>query len=206
MKFLRIVGIWFLFLPLAGSLPAQHNWVVKKEKDNIKISGRHSDRSRFDDLRVEMDLPGNIYQLADILIDVQKYTQWSYATKKSEVVKRISPIKLIYYSEMSVPWPATNRDFYAGFEETIDAASRSLKVVSYGMKDYKPPAKDLIRIPYSRAVWNISTISDKIIHLDYILEFDPGGSVPVWILNLFATKAPMETFSNLKQKMVLLNP
>ncbi|MEJ0083023.1 MAG: hypothetical protein WDM78_19195 [Puia sp.] len=41
---------------------------------------------------------------------------------------------------------------------------------------------------------------DKSIHLDYVLEMNPGGSLPVWILNLFSTKGPMESFEKHKEK------
>jgi hypothetical protein len=80
-----------------------------------------------------------------------------------------------------------------------------LNVVSNGMKNYQPEKDKLVRVPMSKAVWNISTGSDKTMHLQYILQVDPGGSIPAWILNIFATKGPLETFKNLKEKMELLN-
>jgi hypothetical protein len=35
---------------------------------------------------------------------------------------------------------------------------------------------------------------------------NPGGSLPVWVLNLFSAKGPMESFENIKKKMSDLNP
>jgi len=171
----------------------------------IRVYSRHSEISRFNDLKIEMDLPGTVSQLGDILIDVEKYPQWAYGTKTCVLVKKVNSREVIYYSEIEVPWPATNRDFYANFKLTYDSSGRSLNVVSVGLKNYQPNKKDLVRIPLSRGLWNISTISNKKIHLVYILQLDPGGSVPTWVLNLFATKGPLETFENLKRKMELLN-
>ena len=207
--YMNIYGTLYIFsflLSFGGTLPTQNNWIFKKEKEGIKISTRKSERSRFNDIKVEMNLSGNIYQLASILLDVNNYNQWSYATKKSILIKRITPDKLVYYSEFGAPWPATNRDLYAVMEVNIDSSLHLLRVISIGDKNYLPVKSDLVRIPYSKGLWNISTVSPKIIHLTYVLELDPGGSVPAWILNLFATKAPFETFKNLKNKMALLNP
>jgi len=184
---------------------AQNDWVLKKERNGIKIYNRPSKISRLDDIKVEVDLPGNVFQVAEILSDVEKYPQWAYATKTCELVKKINDREFIYYSEIEVPWPATNRDFYASFKVSVDSAARSLNVVSIGMKDYRPVNKNLVRIPLSKGLWNISTLSDKKIHLVYILQLDPGGSVPTWVMNLFITKGPLETFENLKKKMELLN-
>ncbi len=202
-KTILLISLFFLSGTL--SLFGQNGWVLKKEKDGIKISSRHSDHSKFNDLKIETDLRGTISQLSAILLDVEKYPEWAYATKTCVLVKKISKMEVIYYSEIGVPWPASNRDFYAHCTVTLDSASRSMKVISTGIKDYQPDKKNLVRIPMSKGRWNISTVSDKIIHLQYFLELNPGGSVPGWILNLFATRGPMETFLNLKQKMQVLN-
>jgi hypothetical protein len=188
-----------------ASVPIKNDWILKKEKDGINIYSRHSDISKFNDLRIEIDLPGNLSQLSSILLDVEKYPQWAYATKSSVLIKKISENEEIYYSEIEAPWPASNRDFYADMKVAIDDDSHSLTVTSVGMKDYQPEKKNLVRVPMSKAVWNISTKSDKTIHLQYILQVDPGGSIPGWILNIFGTKGPLETFENLKTKMELLN-
>jgi hypothetical protein len=188
-----------------NSLFAQNAWIVKKEKNGIRISSRSSEFSKFNDLKIEMDLTGTVSQLAAILLDVARYTEWAYGTKTCMLIKKVSNSEVIYYSEFDVPWPATNRDLYADFKVVIDSVSKSLKVISVGMKDYQPEKKDLVRVPMSKGTWNVTTISSKIIHLEYILAVNPGGSVPAWILNMFATRGPMETFERLKEKMVLLN-
>jgi hypothetical protein len=194
------------FLLSGSSLSAQNIWILKKDKEGIKISTRQSGRSGFNDIKVEMDLPGNIGQLAAILSDVDKYSLWSYSTKKSVLIKKVAVNKFIYYSEISAPWPVTNRDLYAVLEINTDSAFHLLKVISISDKNYGPPRNDFVRIPYSKGVWDVTTVSNNAIHLNYVLEADPGGSVPAWILNLFSTKGPLETFKNLKTKMALLNP
>lgn len=205
LKIYKQVSFCLLTFCIIASLQAQDQWVLKKEKDGIKISSRPSQFSKFNDLKIEMDLTGNISQLADILLDVEKYPEWAYATKTCTLIKKVSNQEVIYYSEIDVPWPGTNRDFYADFKVIRDTSSRSLKVISYGLKDYQPEKKNLVRIPFSKGSWTITTVSDKMIHMEYILQVNPGGSVPAWILNMFATKGPMETFTNLKQRMISLN-
>lgn len=206
MKALKIHFILFILLISAIVSQGQYNWILKKDKDGIKVSSRHTERSKFNDIKVEMDLPGNIFQLADILLDVDKYSQWSYSVSKSELIKKLSPVKLVYHLEVTAPWPVTNRDLFAMFEVNIDTVARSIKITAAGDSGYRPVSKDFIRIPRSKGTWDIHTISNSIIHIVYILELDPGGAVPAWIMNLFGTKAPFITFQNLKQKMILLNP
>ncbi len=194
-----------LILLLETSIFGQNNWVLQKEKDGIKISSRHTASSQFDDVHVEVDLPGNIEQMKSILLDISHYKDWSYAMKKSVLIKQLGPGRLIYYSEIEVPWPATDRYFYANFDLEEDSASQTIKLISVNLPDYMPASKDLLQVTSVKGLWNISTISRKVIHVDYILELNPGGSLPAWVLNLFSTKGPLETFENIKQKMTVLN-
>ncbi len=187
------------------SLFAQNDWTLEKEKDGIKISSRHAVASQFNDIRVELDLSGTVEQLTGILLDVNHYKDWSYATKKSVLIKQLGPGKLIYYTEIEVPWPATNRCFYANFEMKENAATHSAQIISENLPEYGSVSSDLMKVPFTKGVWNITTVSNEKIHVDYVLELNPGGSLPAWVLNLFSAKGPMETFENIKKKMAALN-
>jgi hypothetical protein len=180
-------------------------WTVKKEKDGIVVYSRHSELSKFNDIRVAMDLPGTVEQLSTVLMDVEKYPAWVYATKSCAMVKKINDNEVIYYAEVETPWPAANRDYYADVKATLHPESNSLTVESAGMKNYQPEKKDLVRVPMSKGHWLVTTTAANHIHLEYILQLDPGGSTPAWLLNTFAAKAPLETFANLKKKMEELN-
>ena len=207
MEVLKLFSGLLFGMLFSGDVPAQkNNWTLEKEKDGIRISSRPADGSSFKDIRVEVDVPGNIEQLAKILLDIPGYTNWAYATKKSVLIKDLGPGKLIYYSEVEVPWPATNRYYYAQLELKNNPADHSMLLISANLPEYTPVPKDLIKVPYSRGEWKISTISKNTIHIDYVLQLNPGGSLPAWVLNLFSTKGPMETFENVKHKMTALNP
>jgi hypothetical protein len=39
------------------------------------------------------------------------------------------------------------------------------------------------------------------IKVEYTLHTDPAGSLPAWMVNMFATEGPMKVFENLKQQM-----
>jgi hypothetical protein len=202
MKFLIAL---FLIPGLVYAQQTQNEWGLTKEQDGIKMYSRQSAQSKFNDIKVEAEFTGTVQQLTAILLDVEKYTDWAYATKSSVLIKKISKTEVIYYSEIDVPWPANNRDFYAHCKVTFDSSTHSAKVVSAGIKDYLPEKKNIVRIPVSNGTWNITSVGNKKLHVEYILQLDPGGTVPAWLLNIFSTKGPMETFEKLKQKMAALN-
>src|SRR5579859_5236075 len=198
---MRVIPICCLFLRLVFFDSGANDWRLKDQKDGISVYSRRSEFSKFNDIEVEMDLPGTVAQLTSILLDVEKYPQWAYCTKSSTLIKKIGSNEVIYYSEISAPWPISNRDFYADIVLCCDSSKHSSCLVSSGLKDFLPEKRGLVRIPRSKAVWNISQKSDKTIHLQYILQVDPGGCLPAWVANMFASKGPLETFASLKKKM-----
>ena len=202
---MKVLCILLLAIPNILSSADSSPWTLKREKDGIDVYSRRSEFSKFNDIRVDMDLPGTVQQLAAILMDVDRYTDWVYASRTAQIIKKLNQFEIIYYAEIGTPWPATNRDYYADLKISLNAGDRSMSVVSVGLKDYQPERKDLVRVPLSRGYWTVTTTSLNKIHLQYILELDPGGAVPAWILNNFASRAPIETFGNLKKKMEDLN-
>ena len=84
-------SLYICLLLLPGFIPGSDNesWTLKKMKDGILVYNRHSNLSKFNDIRVEVDLPGTIDQLSAILLDVEKYPGWVYATKSSTMMKKI---------------------------------------------------------------------------------------------------------------------
>ncbi len=197
--------ICLLYLPTFVPASDKNDWTLKREKDGINIYSRPSDYSKVNDIRVDMDLTGTVEQLAAVLRDVNGYSGWVYSTRTATMIKKVGENEFIYYAEVGTPWPATNRDYYADLKITLNPANHSMNVVSVGMKDYQPEKKDFVRVPMSRGSWTVTTQSARKIHLQYILQIDPGGSIPAWILNSFVAKAPLETFSSLKKKMEDLN-
>jgi hypothetical protein len=203
---MRAFFICLLYLPTFVPASDKNDWTLKREKDGIDIYSRPSSCSKVNDIRVDMDLTGTVEQLAAILRDINGYSGWVYSTRTATMIKKVSENEVIYYAEVGTPWPAANRDYYADLKITLNPANHSMNVVSVGMKDYQPEKKDFVRVPMSRGAWTVTTQSARKIHLQYILQIDPGGSIPAWILNSFVAKAPLETFSNLKKKMEDLNP
>jgi hypothetical protein len=197
--------ICLLYLPTFLPASDKNDWTLKREKDGINIYSRPSDCSKVNDIRVYMDLTGTVEQLAAILRDVNGYSGWVYSTRTASMIKKVGENEFIYYAEVGTPWPAANRDYYADLKITLNPANHSMNVVSVGMKDYQPEKKDFVRVPMSKGSWTVTTQSARKIHLQYILQIDPGGSIPAWILNSFVAKAPLETFSSLKKKMEDLN-
>jgi hypothetical protein len=198
---LEFVLLLILSVPMFG----QNKWVVKSDNDGIRISQRKSEKTIFDDIRVELDVPGKLEQLEVIILDVNKYSQWICSTKKTVLVKQLEECRCIYYTEVSAPWPFSDRYYYSDLTLERDSLNHSFHAVTKSIDGYKPETNGLVKISYTSGLWDVSRKSANCIHIDYVLELNPGNFMPAWFFNKYAINGPLETFENVRKKMMALN-
>ena len=105
---------------------------------------------------------------------------------------------MVYYTEVEAPALTSNRDFVIRLTVDPDPMTKGMIVEAVSIPEYIPAVDDIIRIPYSRARWTITPAGPGRLAVEYVIDIDLGGSVPPWIVNLFAAKAPYETFKSLR--------
>jgi START domain-containing protein len=181
----------------------QSNWVLKKEKDSIRVYNRSNEHSKFNDLRVETILRTSLSGLAAIILDIKNYPSWSFNTKTAYVLKQVSPSELYFYSEINSPWPASNRDLAVHLHITQDPVSKLMHIAADEIPNFIPQKENIVRVPLSRETWKVVPLDKTTIRIEYELEIDPGASAPAWLINSFATKGPYETFKHLREQIKL---
>ena len=196
--------IFFTFILLGFfSFPgrSQDDWKLKTDKDGINIFTRTFPDSKFKAIKVEVELDATLSQMVAVVLDVNTGAQWVYSTKSSVLLKQVSPSELYYYSEVSIPWPAANRDFIAELRAVQDSHSRVVTIYGPVFPDYMPVKKDIVRVRRSEGKWVISPVAKGKIKVEYTLRVDPGGDLPAWLVNMFVTKGPYESFKKLKEQL-----
>ena len=192
-------GALFLFLSLHSF--SQDGWDLKLDKEGIRVYTKILDNSPFKAVRTVCTIDASLNQVMAVLLDIPGSVNWLYATKSCSVLKQISPSEIIYYSEIEVPWPVNNRDFVVRIKVTQDEKTKVVTMVGENKPTYLPENKNIVRIQKSSAKWVIVPLSKNQVKLEYILQVDPGGSVPAWLINMFATKGPYESFKNLREQV-----
>jgi len=198
-KWVFLTGIVLFFCTAAAR--SQTDWQLKQDKEGIKVYTRLMDNSPLKAVKTVCTINASLSVLTAVLLDIKNTTDWVYATKKITVLKQISLTELFYYSEINIPWPVNNRDFIVLLSVTQDPKTKVVSVIGYNKPDYIPPYKNIVRIQRSFSKWLITPLQNGLVKIEYILEADPGGSVPAWLINLFATKGPFETFKQLREQV-----
>jgi hypothetical protein len=195
----KLLLLLYLFAALHAG--AQKTWELKKDQAGIRVYSRTGDSSRFNDMKVEMTLPGKLSSLAALILDIGNYPNWSFNSATAYVLKRISPSELYFYSLIRSPWPASDRDMTVHLHLTQDTGGRTLYIHADEIAGYIPAKQGIIRIPLSIERWIVTPLPGERIKISYELRLDPGASAPAWLINHFSTKGPYETFCHLREQL-----
>ncbi len=198
---LRILTFCVLCFSCISAYSQNLNWKQKSSKDSITIYTAEVPGSRINAIRVVTHVPATLSAIIAVMLDIDATAEWVYSTKSVKVLKQVSPSEVYYYSELSFPWPASNRDFVAHISVVQDPVSRITTLEAINVSDMVPLKPGIVRVSQSIAKWTFTPISKTLVRVEYFLQCDPGGSLPAWLINMFATKGPSESFKKLRTQL-----
>jgi hypothetical protein len=182
---------------LSFILHAQNTWKLSKQRDGINVYESSVAYSEYKSIKVECTLEGTYDKLLSIINKPDHFKDWVYNNKTGYILKQNDPGDYYYYTETYLPWPATNRDAVEHLTVTRDSLNKFLKITAESEPRYIPEEKGKIRVPHSSIKWYVTAPTASTINIVYIFEADPGGSLPAWLVNMFADKGPLESFKKL---------
>ena len=175
----------------------QNKWILKKDKDGIKVFTKNVDTSKFKAIKVECVLDGTIGKFDSIIRNVENHKSWVYSTKKSFLVKVVNKTEIIYYTETSLPWPASNRDVIIQMQILKDSVNNSETINASNLNGVINEKSGIVRVRLLSMQYYVHLVNEHKISITFNILVDPSGSIPAWIVNAFAVKGPFETFSKL---------
>jgi hypothetical protein len=134
-------------------------------------------------------------------MDVKTTKEWVYGTEVCTLLKQMSPGDLIYYSEVDLPWPASNRDFIIRITLTQDPLTKVVTIKAENKPQYVPEKKGVVRIQRSSGLWHLTPMDNGLVKVEYTLQVDPGGMIPAWLVNMVASTGPYQSFIGLRKQV-----
>ncbi len=186
-----------LLIPTA--LFAQQDWVLKKSKDGIQVFMKEVAGSPFKEVRVKLKCTGSLQKFQSLVLDVNNHKKWVYNTKESDLLKPISADEMVYYTEIFLPWPVSNRDLTCHLKLVKDSIPNTYFLKAHAVEGVLPPKDGRVRVTSSNSFWKVVQLENDALDIEYTIRVDPAGSIPPWLVNATAVTGPFNSFTNLKQ-------
>ncbi len=199
--FFRIVFIAIVSVGCLSSTFQENDWVLRKEADGIKVYTRKSPGVTVKEVRVTGIFNNSLSSIISLLQDKQSHPSWIYHCKSAKELKRVKGLEQYCYQHIELPWPCEDRDMVTNYKIQQDSSTRAITIFVTGVPDYVPEVDGLVRIRKVSAKWTIIPRPDKTVYVDYVVNVDPGGNIPTWLINMGVTEGPYDTLIKMKAKL-----
>jgi ribosome-associated toxin RatA of RatAB toxin-antitoxin module len=193
------ISLFFLLTTFGFCQSAPNKWAIKKDESGIAIYTRKAANSCFKELKAVFYLKTSLSSIVALVDDWENYSNWVYKCGQSSILKKVSDRELIHYQTVLVPWPLDKRDFIVTTVLTQDEKTKVITIKSTANPKYIPDKPGFVRIPQLDACWILTPMKDGVVEINYQLLVNPGGSIPVWIVNMVVIDGPFQTMVNFKQ-------
>jgi len=177
---------------------SQKEWTLKKHKNGIEVYTKEHQNSSINSYKLQTKFKGSFEDVIAMVLDFNRYENWVKNCISSEILEKKGNDTIIYYSKFKTPWPASDRDFvnkvHVKYQED-DQVTITSTPSSYNVEK----EDGVVRVVNYKDEWNISEINDSTVSMELEGFYDPGGSIPKWIVNLFIVDGPYQSVLKIKE-------
>ncbi len=177
------------------------NCDLKKNADEIKVYTCKTENEKFRTLKANFALKNiNFLELENFILSVDNYPTWQYNMLEAEIIQPINNHVISYRSVVDAPWPVENREMIIKLIVTRDEPNQRMYIETENFDSSLPVKDGVIRIPFMHGLWTV-TKNNNDLQVEYVLQIDPGGSVPAWLVNMAMAEGPYVSFKNLRNQL-----
>jgi len=176
-------------------------WSKSKSGGGVIVYTRPVVGSDIKEIKATFELSCSLNSAVACVTDIANYPKWIYATSESRVLKVISPTEITIYQRINTPWPLDDRDICGHYVMKQDPTTLDVNITTHAEPKLVPNKDGVVRIQFNRTIWNIKSLAKNKLHCEYYITFDPAGTVPAWMINLFISEGPYSSLTKLIQEV-----
>lgn len=194
--FLFLTILFFLTSSLT-TLNAQDNWTLALDKEGVKVYTGIAQDNNLKPIKAIINVNASVAKLEAILRQPSNFKKYSYECIEAYLLEQKSENELYAYTATHAPWPVKDRDNVTLLKFNY-LENGGLKVVIKDFPKKIPEKKDFVRIPFLEGSWSFTPLGENVTQIEYRLNTNPGGSIPIWLSNMFVIDAPFYSLTKLK--------
>jgi len=198
------ITIILLALGCSGSFASEKKeaeWVLAKDKKGVKVYTRKVEGIDFKEFKGVITIKTSLSSLVALVSDAEASPDWLANCSKSEILKQITPQETYTYSLSKAPWPVMDRDTILHNQIFQDKTTLVVTIKQTGKPDYIKEKKNIARVKRVEGFWQFTPQQDGNVEIVYQVLSDPGGKLPVWLVNSSLVSQPYDTLPKM-QKVV----
>lgn len=147
----------------------------------------------------EVEVPHSMLTVLAVLGDVERFPQWVYQCNHARLMPEFGHD--ISYLHIAGLWPVKDRDIVARTEIVQDPDTLAIDLHTVTVENLYPKQKNTVRLPALDNRFILTPLNDGWTRITFETFVNPGGSIPAWLANLVAIRAPLDTLEGMSELM-----
>ncbi|NRA62605.1 MAG: hypothetical protein HRU25_17235 [Psychrobium sp.] len=170
-----------LFMGCATISPAPKVVIEPKSMASLQVQLNTYPQSSFKQVQAKFFTRQSKELVFRVLSDVAKTPQWLSPVASVEMVTMYNNRQFLLHTVLDSPWPFKQREIVSCVNTTFSETVISIKIES--CSDRLPLDEKFVRLTQLKSSWNVRTISENLVEINYKTWLDPSGNVPAFIFN-----------------------
>ena len=183
---------------LAADDPA---WKLQSSSDGIALYRASLRGSDVVPVKGTLSIPGTIAEISLVLEDIPRRQQWVGNRIESRLLERASDYDLVEHLHVDLPWPVHDRTALLRARVEVSAERRTVTIHAQSIASH--PADRFARQVRAEIAPSTFQMTQAPGHVEIValVFIDPGGWIPKWLVNQFATRVARSTFKDLRRQV-----
>lgn len=194
-----------LLLTFSASSGWARGWTRLLTKNGIEVSKRSEPKRELPSFKGVGIVNGNMYQILAVLRDGKRRREWMSKSGVTRVLSRKSVFEAISYQQTLAPWPVSDREVVMHTNVYLKREPLEMIATFDDVKWTKPirgiDRDKFVLMPYLRGYWRLVPKGENRTEVTYMVNTDPGGLLPNWVIRRVTKDIPYWTLMGLRKQV-----
>ena len=170
------------------------DWVLKKDKNQIKVYLRNLDYNSKQ-YRAETIVEADINLVSSHILDFNNSFKWMYKLKSSKILSKKSDSLFYVYFTVKMNWPLKNRDLVS--DVIVSKTENEIIIELNSVPGHMEINPNFERIKDTKSVWKLEYLTKNKTKVS-LQSYAVIEGIPTFISDFFILESPLYSLNNLK--------
>lgn len=177
----------------------QNTWKLNKEESGIQVFLRNNKNTAVLSFKGIMTVNSSLSSVLTVIGDLNSYPRWLYSCRSAQALNSNDAERLLNYIVLDLPWPVADRDTVMVASRNQNKTTRRVEIKMHAEPKLVLNVTGKVRIQTLYGRWLLTPVGTDKVNINYEMTVDPGGSIPVWLVNSMIVDLPFYTLLNLRE-------
>ena len=195
-------GALLLLLALTASAAEPGEWrVVERTSEGYEVALRDVPGRDLPALRGRGTLHGDVLHVLAILLDAARAPEWAEGASRTKILQREGPVPIVIHTVTELRWPVSDRDVVTRSRLTSDRDAGIYRLEMHATPDALARHDGTVRISHADTHFVLKRKGKDETWIEYMVDVDPAGHLPTWLVRWAAQSVPEKTLSSLQEQI-----